>query len=151
MITDTQEIKKTFRVMGINDDESYCSCCGKSGLKKVVWLAPVDGDGNTDGTAAPYGTTCAAYLLRITTDKATRTTRQLERAIEEKLLAEVSAHISALRAGWWTWQGKYLLPADMEANGRAAVEVLAERDARYPILGYLNGKLTLEQAAKFLK
>ena len=40
-----------------NDEADICSCCGKKGLKRVVWLSC---DGNE---AAPYGTTCAGYLL----------------------------------------------------------------------------------------
>jgi hypothetical protein len=27
-----------FTVKGINDEQSFCSCCGKQNLKRVVWI-----------------------------------------------------------------------------------------------------------------
>lgn len=53
---------KRYRVMGVNSDSDVCSICGKSELKKVVWLAELDADGNPSNTFAA-GTTCAAKLL----------------------------------------------------------------------------------------
>ena len=43
------------KIIGINDDQDSCDCCGKTGLKKVVWLE----DSETLAIAA-YGSTCAA-------------------------------------------------------------------------------------------
>jgi hypothetical protein len=53
-----------YRYLGTDDEASTCSCCGKRGLKRVVWLAELDEDGNEAGEAAHYGTTCAGHLLR---------------------------------------------------------------------------------------
>ena len=140
--------KAAFKVMGINGDEDFCSCCGKTGLSKVVWLAPLDPDGGVSGEAAPYGTTCAAYKLRITSEKATRSTAKIEAAIDRKLEETVNAAIADIRKGFVV-MGSYLVPADSDFS-RPDAEILAARDARFPLLGYLNGRLTLKQAAAIL-
>lgn len=51
-----------YKVKGTNGDETTCACCGRDDLTRVVWLAPVDADGN-ERQAEPYGTTCAARLV----------------------------------------------------------------------------------------
>ncbi len=52
---------KQYKILGINDDATYCTLCNKQELKRVVWLK-----NNETGEIFPYGTTCAAKLLRIT-------------------------------------------------------------------------------------
>lgn len=54
--------QNNYRVVGINDDESTCSHCGRTNLKRVVWLATLDTDGNTVTTSF-YGVDCAARLM----------------------------------------------------------------------------------------
>lgn len=49
-------------IKGTNSEEHTCACCGRDDLTRVVWLAPLDPDGN-EGAAAPFGTTCAARLI----------------------------------------------------------------------------------------
>jgi hypothetical protein len=46
------------RILGINDDESNCCCCGRTDLKRVVWIE------HDDGRVEWYGTTCASYIMR---------------------------------------------------------------------------------------
>lgn len=43
-----------FKVLGINDDRSFCECCGKDMLKKVVWIEDTE-----TGDVRHFGTTCA--------------------------------------------------------------------------------------------
>ena len=43
-----------FVVKGVNDEQSFCCCCGKSGLKRVVWIEDTE-----TGAIGHYGTTCA--------------------------------------------------------------------------------------------
>ena len=43
-----------FLVKGINDDRTFCECCGKSGLKCVVWIEDLE-----TGEIKHFGTTCA--------------------------------------------------------------------------------------------
>ncbi len=45
------------RVLGVNDDRDCCDCCGRQGLKKVVWLETAAGE------VVAYGTGCAARAL----------------------------------------------------------------------------------------
>jgi len=42
-------------VIAINDEQDTCDCCGKKGLKRVVWLHDTIADAEV-----AYGTTCAA-------------------------------------------------------------------------------------------
>lgn len=48
------------RCLGVNDEQSTCCCCGRRGLKRVVWLLDLH---ELDVEPAHYGTTCAAHLL----------------------------------------------------------------------------------------
>lgn len=43
-----------FVVRGINDDKSFCECCGKSGLQRVVWIEDME-----TGEVKHFGTVCA--------------------------------------------------------------------------------------------
>lgn len=56
-------MSQKFRCVGINDDFNHCECCGRTDLKRVMMLVPLDADGNPEGEAAPYGTSCGAKLL----------------------------------------------------------------------------------------
>lgn len=42
------------RILGINDDQDFCQCCGKTGLRRVVWIENLE-----TGTIRHFGTTCA--------------------------------------------------------------------------------------------
>jgi hypothetical protein len=43
-----------YQVIGVNDDVDTCDCCGKTGLKKVVWIEDTE-----TGVVQHFGTTCA--------------------------------------------------------------------------------------------
>jgi len=45
------------KLLGINDDADTCGLCGKTHLKRVMWIE--DDEGNVD----QYGTTCGAKKL----------------------------------------------------------------------------------------
>lgn len=49
---------------GVNDDRCECEHCGKTNLKRVVWLEVADADGNGTGEMLAVGTNCAVRLLR---------------------------------------------------------------------------------------
>lgn len=42
-----------FTVLGVTDDRDFCQCCGRQGLKRVVWIE--DGE---SGAVRHFGTTC---------------------------------------------------------------------------------------------
>lgn len=43
-----------FLVRGIDDDKSFCECCGKNGLQRVVWIEDTE-----TGEIKHFGTNCA--------------------------------------------------------------------------------------------
>ena len=43
-----------FIVKGINDEASFCECCGKNGLQRVVWIEDTE-----TGEIKHFGTSCA--------------------------------------------------------------------------------------------
>lgn len=43
-----------FKVLGVNDDKNFCECCGKQGLKKVVFIENLE-----TNEIKHFGTTCA--------------------------------------------------------------------------------------------
>ena len=56
--TTTSQAK--FRVLGVNDDASDCLCCGRQGLRRVVWLQPLDESGEECGEPVHFGRVCGA-------------------------------------------------------------------------------------------
>ena len=43
-----------FQIKGIDDTQDTCSCCGKTGLKRVVWI-----EDKQTGNIECFGTSCA--------------------------------------------------------------------------------------------
>ena len=43
-----------YQVLSINDDQDFCQCCGKSGLKRVVFIRDTETE-----EVKHFGTTCA--------------------------------------------------------------------------------------------
>ena len=67
-----------FKPVAVTDEFEQCFCCGKQGLKRVVMMQPFDEDGNRDGQAIPFGTTCAARELGWDRPAASSTKRAVE-------------------------------------------------------------------------
>ncbi|WP_338704383.1 hypothetical protein V2W30_41405 (plasmid) [Streptomyces sp. Q6] len=62
-------------IKGVVDDTDTCECCGRTNLKRVVALMPLDADGNEEGDVSYYGTSCAATALRWTHTRVANTAR----------------------------------------------------------------------------
>jgi hypothetical protein len=73
---------KKYKIVGINDEQESCDCCGKTGLKKVVWLEEIE-----TGSVRAFGTTCAAKAQGFTVKQQT--------SLEKAHLAEISQIIAA--------------------------------------------------------
>jgi hypothetical protein len=43
-----------YQVLSVNDDQDFCQCCGKTGLKRVVFIRDTETD-----EVKHFGTTCA--------------------------------------------------------------------------------------------
>ena len=71
-----------FQIKGINDEQDTCSCCGKSGLKRVVWI-----EDKETGDVDHFGTACAAQPAKcfgITTRDINKAVREYEKEAEQK-------------------------------------------------------------------
>jgi hypothetical protein len=53
-ISSERNTEMRFIVKGINDDKSFCECCGKSGLQRVIWIEDTE-----TGEIKHFGTSCA--------------------------------------------------------------------------------------------
>lgn len=54
----TLRVMTTFQLIAVNDNEDFCTCCGKQGLSKVAWL--LNEETNEENH---YGVVCAGKLL----------------------------------------------------------------------------------------
>lgn len=54
---------KQYTLKGINDDVETCMQCGKTGLKRVMWLCELDGEGNETENIIHVGSVCGSKLL----------------------------------------------------------------------------------------
>lgn len=45
-----------YKVLTVNDEKDHCQCCGKTGLKRVVWI-----EDQLSGEIKHYGTICALH------------------------------------------------------------------------------------------
>jgi hypothetical protein len=84
-----------YKLLGVNDDKDTCCQCGRSELKRVVWLEPVDSDGNAIGEPIHLGTTCAAYAMM--GNRRSSSVRQVERLIDEVEFARKADRDNRLR------------------------------------------------------
>lgn len=164
------EHRAKYRVLGTNDEASSCCCCGREGLKRVVWLQPLNEHGDDDGVPVHFGTMCAAkasgwgYSSR--DDAARRILR--EEAVSVKHYRELaSSAIKGLvqagavvqtraafnfdwKPGTWSYGYIYTLPGDpiirlatpeaQQAEIRAAKARLREK---YPLFDALDRNLTV--------
>lgn len=76
---------KKFKIVGINSEVETCECCGKTGLKRVVWLDQLDADGNLTGDVVAYGVNCAARVLGYNQKN---TKAQNERKINDQMIED---------------------------------------------------------------
>lgn len=144
---------KKFKCYGINEDTDECTACGKKNLKRVVWLAPLDEDGNEVADPAPYGTDCAARMMKwnYSPKKIVAKLNEMDRQRKEE---ELEAYIKNLMYGWRKCDNKFMLPVDLiERVFRCEItptQAFKERNERYPILGYLGGAIRLELAYEMM-
>lgn len=83
----------TYRMHGITDDTDTCELCGKVELRRVVMLAVLDADGNTEEIVYA-GTTCAARKLA-KAGKRTTAARVRDAAAAASRVAERAADFAA--------------------------------------------------------
>lgn len=96
-----------YRVHGITDETDTCEVCGKTELRRVVMLAALDADGNTEAIIYA-GTTCAARKLRT---RGTHTT-----ATRVRDASEAASRVWASARSWAAEFGPLTLNAFIAAN-----------------------------------
>lgn len=50
----TFTVANRYTVLAVNDNKDFCECCGRKGLKRVVWILDTE-----TGKEMHFGTTCA--------------------------------------------------------------------------------------------
>ena len=59
MSATTTKTSQRFIVRGVSDDADFCMCCGRTGLKRVVWIEDTETQ-----EVRHFGTTCAAAPVK---------------------------------------------------------------------------------------
>ena len=83
---------KKYGYKGMNNDTETCERCGKTDLKKVMWLIELDPDGGELGEAFAVGTTCGATLLGYTQKDFNKATKSAVLELERKKSWAVQNH-----------------------------------------------------------
>lgn len=141
---------KQYKLRGINADHDTCEICGKTNLKKVMWLVELDPDGGELGQPFAAGTTCGAKLLGLRQ----RNEAKISRTISEMAAEQVKARIAEIFESMTLVQRfRVYLPRELVkpavTNEITIEEATRQRNEMYPILNYQAGRLTLEEAIKY--
>lgn len=76
---------KRYKVIGTNDDQTWCDICGKTELKRVVWFEDLE-----TGEILAAGTTCAAKVQG-------KKTKDIEKEVNTFEKAQLNAAREELR------------------------------------------------------
>lgn len=112
-----------YKVLGVSDDESTCTRCGKSNLKRVVYLQDT-----VTGERVHYGVDCAADAMRI----------PAERVMARAKAADAEHRSTADREHFRRWLGANApavgAPTDQSGYDRAS-RVIARKNGYTGDLG----------------
>ena len=96
-----------FKVLGVNDEQTECCCCGKTGLKRVVWIEDTEA-----GDIRHFGTSCAespskSFGLKSEIQKAVRTfdaalLRRVRADRDTKIRAACETAVETFGGEWFT-------------------------------------------------
>ena len=129
----------TYRLKAVNSDHDTCSVCGKTDLKKVMWLSELGNDNNDFLDPFPAGTTCGARLLGVSTSGGAKRTSIRVKELAYKQISDYVWSIKTNRELFWLYKRTYL-PKDcviqMRIGEMTMAEALKIRDERYPIMTY---------------
>lgn len=145
------QYKPKFKVYGINDDTDTCEVCGKTNLKKVVWLMPLDAEGNeVAASPMPVGCDCAGRMMGWSFSRQ-KTESKLQEMLTETKKAAVGKAIMAITESpdWGVFASMFFPKAMITAIAKGEItkqQAYEERNARWPLLNYNNGSLSLDDA-----
>lgn len=77
-----------YTLKGINNDSETCEQCGKTGLKRVMWLEILDAEGNQTDSVIPMGTCCGARALGFKGEF--KSVEQVAQAVDQKQKREAA-------------------------------------------------------------
>lgn len=78
------------KILGVNDDRDFCCCCGKEGLKRVVWIEDME-----TGEIRHFGTTCATKNSPALFGEIKDAIRSHDKELTEKARTELRARQKA--------------------------------------------------------
>ena len=141
--------KPKYKVYGINDDTDTCEVCGKTNLKRVIWLMPLDAEGNeVAAQPMPVGTDCAGRMMGWSFSRQ-KTEAKLQDMFAETKKAAVNAKLLKVTEWFGAHEGvflpSYLIKA-VATGQMTKMEAVAQRNERWPIMKYTSGKITLDEA-----
>ena len=76
-----------YKVLAVTDDRDFCECCGRKGLKKVVWIEDTE-----THEIKHFGTTCAVAPV-----KGFGVEKEIKRAV---------ALFKSKQQSFWSWAHK---------------------------------------------
>jgi hypothetical protein len=144
---------KQYKLKGINGDSDTCELCGKTNLKKVMWLAELDPDGNELGFVFAVGTTCGAKKLGLSTESKAISGQAISNLAYEMVETEIK-RILEKECVNYRLQGTCILKGGYGrkiATGEMTLaEAVTKRNEAYPILEYNTGQMNIEEAIKYI-
>lgn len=139
---------KQYKLKGLNDDHDTCEICGKTNLKRVMWLVEINEDEEEIGEAFAAGTTCGAKKLGLKQ----RSEVKISQKLQEIAKNQVNTKIDDIFDGFVKYNSYLISPeliSEVRNGSLSPAETILEREKTYPILGYLNGRMTLEEAVRY--
>ena len=138
---------RQYKLKGINDDHDTCEICGKTELKRVMWLVEVSEDGDEITEAFPAGLICGAKLLGIKSKNEAKVSKKVNEMAKEQVNIAIKKIMDT-----FVKIDSMLVPPQMVEDYKAGKlsrnQMIEKREEEWPILGFLNGRMTLEQAVK---
>lgn len=106
-------VRNRYQLVAVNDTRDFCECCGRKGLKRVVWIVDLE-----TGEEKHFGTTCA-----MSPSKSFGLDREIKQFIRE---AERATKIRWSRA-WFLYRKaggttEHFAPGQWRANDRALLD-----------------------------
>ena len=132
-----QIIEARFRVLGVNDDRDFCECCGKTGLKRVVFI-----EDRELGGIKHFGTTCAMNPAKNFDKMAVETLVSVKKfmaSLDRNKWKDVSFQYKNRMGGKMTMidrQTYAMIPADMDLYDQATA--IVEKAINQKITDFIN-------------
>ncbi|GGX40880.1 hypothetical protein [Streptomyces noursei] len=109
-----------YKVRGTTNDVTTCEQCGRDELRGTVVLQPLDAEGNPDGDACYFGTSCAAKAAGWTQREVTARIKTAKNEERERQAAERAAIREAQRAFLARWYQEHYGTPDLHKAAEIA-------------------------------